>query len=78
MIFSHSLARALADVPRNVPDSILARLPQNGGVVMVTFVPAFISQAVVDYERGMRRASRDSHRRASPDDTGGAARAMAA
>ncbi|MFQ5702914.1 MAG: dipeptidase [Gemmatimonadales bacterium] len=43
VIFSHSSARALTDVPRNVPDSILARLPQNGGVVMVTFVPRFVT-----------------------------------
>jgi membrane dipeptidase len=46
VIFSHSSARALADVPRNVPDSILRRLPKNGGVVMVTFVPSFISSDV--------------------------------
>ena len=43
VIFSHSSAKALTDVPRNVPDSILARLPQNGGVVMVTFVPRFVT-----------------------------------
>ena len=50
VIFSHSSCRALVDFPRNVPDSILARLPQNGGVVMVTFVPGFVSNAVRDAE----------------------------
>jgi membrane dipeptidase len=51
VVFSHSSARALCNVPRNVPDDILRKLPQNGGVVMVTFVPGFVSQAVADWER---------------------------
>ena len=49
VIFSHSSARALTDVPRNVPDDILRQLPKNGGIVMVTFVPGFVSQEVADY-----------------------------
>ncbi len=48
VIFSHSSARHFSNHPRNVPDSILARLPENGGVVMVTFVPEFLSQAAAD------------------------------
>jgi len=46
VIFSHSSSRAMNDVPRNVPDAILQRLPKNGGVVMVTFVPGFLSPKV--------------------------------
>jgi membrane dipeptidase len=46
VIFSHSSARAIADVPRNVPDDILARVKANGGVVMVTFVAAFVSPEI--------------------------------
>ena len=54
VIFSHSGARALVDVPRNVPDSILRRVTANGGIVMVPFVTGFISPAVMLYEQSTR------------------------
>jgi membrane dipeptidase len=47
---SHSSARALADRPRNIPDALLARIGQAGGVVMVNFYPAFLSTAWNDWD----------------------------
>ena len=41
-LFSHSSARALCDVTRNVPDDVLEAAGRAGGVVMVAFVAAFV------------------------------------
>ena len=49
VLFSHSSARAVCDNPRNAPDDVLAKLPVNGGVCQVTFVPRFVSQPVSDW-----------------------------
>ncbi|GMV07682.1 MAG: membrane dipeptidase [Gemmatimonadota bacterium] len=43
VIWSHADTKGLRDHPRNVPDQVLRRLPDNGGVVMVTFVPSFLT-----------------------------------
>ena len=67
VIFSHSNARGLVDVPRNVPDSILRRLPKNGGVVMVTFVTSFISKGFADYDAKFGEAAREIRRRVGTD-----------
>ena len=67
VIFSHSAAQGIVDVPRNVPDSILRRVTANGGVVMVPFVVGFVSPAVLLYDQSTRPATRELRERYGND-----------
>ncbi|HZK78496.1 MAG TPA: dipeptidase, partial [Gemmatimonadaceae bacterium] len=67
VIFSHSNSRALVDVPRNIPDSILKRLPANGGVAMITFVTSFSSQESFEHGKLFSEAEKEMRKRLGGD-----------
>ena len=67
LVISHANARALCDHPRNAPDDVMKRIADAGGLVMATFVPAFLTQPVYDALKpvmdgmGKTRAGVDHH-----------------
>ncbi len=76
VVFSHSSCRALCDHRRDVPDDILSSLRGNGGVVMITFVPAFISPECADWQLQLRAELK--RQQANEDGDGPQAEAIAA
>ncbi|GAA1313261.1 dipeptidase [Saccharothrix xinjiangensis] len=56
VVFSHSSCRAVADHPRNAPDDVLERLKGNGGVLMITFVPQFVSAPYAAWDARLKEA----------------------
>jgi len=54
IIASHSSARALSNVPRNIPDDLLRRIAKNGGVVQVNFYSVFVDTDTVSPQSAER------------------------
>jgi membrane dipeptidase len=63
IIASHSSARALSNVPRNIPDALLKRIAKNGGVIQVNFYGYFLDAATV----GPQGEARDKRLKAQQD-----------
>jgi membrane dipeptidase len=66
VIASHSSARAVADRPRNIPDDLLRKIAENGGVAMVNFYPAFLSTAWNDWDNARNAFAKASGLPATP------------
>jgi len=71
VIASHSNAFSLAAHPRNVPDDVIEMIAAGGGVVMVTFVPAFLVDTTARNAAGMFEEMRRLRSRFDPDDEAG-------
>jgi len=68
VIFSHSSCTTVVDYPHNVSDDVLSRLPDNGGICMITFVPPMVlaARAAWNREVGAEMTRRGEDRR-NPD-----------
>jgi membrane dipeptidase len=77
VIASHSSAFALAPHPRNVPDDVIEMVAATGGVIMVTFVPAFLVHATAVAEVDMFEDMRTLRKQFAPDDEAGYSAASA-
>ncbi len=75
IIASHSCAYALAPHSRNVPDDVIESIAAGGGVVMVTFVPAFVVAETARQAHGMFEEGRKLRAQFAPDDEAGYAAA---
>lgn len=67
VIASHSSVFALAPHPRNVPDDVIESVAAGGGVVMVTFVPAFLVESTARIEVDMFEEERELRSQFGPD-----------
>lgn len=70
LIASHSSAYAIAPHPRNVPDEVIRRIADGGGIVMVNFFSGFSdpeaakrTQNMFEFHREMRRKYPDREER---------------